>query len=332
MPPQTRDHILGAQRKAKFIELMAEAEKLAKKAGSQRPVPTDYVERAGWDRRRAAPVARKLMNDQAVVEEIYRKAGIPRPRAASAGPKGRGRPKASILPDSDTTAAVAAAKAAADAQRALDDDVAKITPLAVLLDWWTIHKTNVTELVELRRCSCRHCWGRNFLYNRTPEEQRKRKLEFEYERRKIEEANAAKGLRSGQPGAQRVPKFSLEGGDTYNPNTEPHPACPECFGNGVATPHFHDTRTMSKGAKRLYAGIKVTGSGGTEMLLRNQDRALELIAKHLGMLIERKETGKPGEFDNLTPEEAEQKLIDELVSGGVPEEVARAFVARKQGG
>jgi phage terminase small subunit len=55
-------------------------------------------------------------------------------------------------------------------------------------------------------------------------------------------------------------------------------------------------------------------------------RAAELLGKELGMFIDRREQGRPGEFDGLDREELEQHLVDELAAGGVPEKTARAFI------
>jgi phage terminase small subunit len=55
-------------------------------------------------------------------------------------------------------------------------------------------------------------------------------------------------------------------------------------------------------------------------------RATELLGKELGMFIDRREQGRPGEFDGLSREEMEQHIVDELVAGGITEKVARAFV------
>ena len=54
-------------------------------------------------------------------------------------------------------------------------------------------------------------------------------------------------------------------------------------------------------------------------------RADELLGKELGMFINREEVGKPGDFSHLSTEELEQRIYDELIAGGVPEEYARAF-------
>ena len=41
-------------------------------------------------------------------------------------------------------------------------------------------------------------------------------------------------------------------------------------------------------------------------------RATELIGKHIGMFVERQETGGPGEFANLTEEELEDRVEEKL--------------------
>jgi hypothetical protein len=56
-------------------------------------------------------------------------------------------------------------------------------------------------------------------------------------------------------------------------------------------------------------------------------KAAELIGKELfRMFIERREHGRPGEFDGLGRNELEQQIVNELVSGGITEQAARAFV------
>jgi phage terminase small subunit len=53
------------------------------------------------------------------------------------------------------------------------------------------------------------------------------------------------------------------------------------------------------------------------------NRALELLGKELGMFIDRKEVGKPGEFEDMTDEELDA-CIAELMSGGKAEAWERA--------
>jgi phage terminase small subunit len=58
--------------------------------------------------------------------------------------------------------------------------------------------------------------------------------------------------------------------------------------------HAADTRTLSPKAKLLYAGVKQTRDG-FEIKMRDQDKAMENVAKHLGMFVEKHEhTGADG--------------------------------------
>lgn len=47
-------------------------------------------------------------------------------------------------------------------------------------------------------------------------------------------------------------------------------------------PHFHDTRHLKGAARKLYAGVKTT-QHGIEIKTRDQDAALNSVARHLGM-------------------------------------------------
>lgn len=59
------------------------------------------------------------------------------------------------------------------------------------------------------------------------------------------------------------------------------------------------------------------------------NKALELLGREIGMFIARTETGKPGDFSALSDGELADRLVDDLIRGGVPADVARAF-ARNQ--
>lgn len=53
--------------------------------------------------------------------------------------------------------------------------------------------------------------------------------------------------------------------------------------------------------RQAKSGDKLDGS--------TANKALELLGKELGMFIERKEVGKPGEFDNMTVEQKRERVI-----------------------
>jgi hypothetical protein len=66
------------------------------------------------------------------------------------------------------------------------------------------------------------------------------------------------------------------------------------------------------------------------------NRALELIGKELGMFVERKESGRPGDFATMAKDELNRKLVDLLVARGMDPQEAKDFIAgerlrRRQG-
>ncbi len=137
--------------------------------------------------------------------------------------------------------------------------------------WWDIATADPNELVEYRRTCCRYCHGDNFNWQRTAKEMSRDQLAWD--RRAAKNANDV---------------FDQQGGIGYDAKREPNPDCPECFGDGLGAMHMKDTRNLSRGAKRLYAGVKTT-KDGIEMKMQDQGIALVNVAKHLGMFIEKPE-------------------------------------------
>lgn len=58
--------------------------------------------------------------------------------------------------------------------------------------------------------------------------------------------------------------------------------CPRCLGEGEPRTVLRDTRALSPSARALYAGAKQT-QHGIEIKMRDQDKALDSIARALGM-------------------------------------------------
>jgi len=77
-------------------------------------------------------------------------------------------------------------------------------------------------------------------------------------------------------------KADPRGGEGYDARKAPHLECPECFVEGIAQPFLKDTRDLSEGAQRLYAGVKVT-KDGIEIKMHDPMAALLNVAKHIGM-------------------------------------------------
>lgn len=150
----------------------------------------------------------------------------------------------------------------------------QITQDAVLKMWWDIATADVNELTEYRRLCCRHCWGFGYNY------QWRDVVEYEDAVKKATAAN--------KPPPKDV------GGYGYDDSLDPNPDCPRCNGAGIGRAHFHDTRDLTGAARRLFAGVK-EGKFGVEVITRNQDDALKMVAQHLGMVKNRTEvTGADG--------------------------------------
>lgn len=121
------------------------------------------------------------------------------------------------------------------------------------------------ELTEFRRGCCRHCWGADFKFQYTTQRKLLRE-QREYEK---------------TPDAL-VYEFE-HGGIGFDPRRPANHECPECFGEGVGEAIIKDTRYLSPGARSLYAGVKIT-KDGIELKTNSQDKARELLARHLSLL------------------------------------------------
>lgn len=141
----------------------------------------------------------------------------------------------------------------------------QITADMVLQKWWDLANVDANELVEYRRDNCRHCWGLDHQYQWT---------EAEFERAKNEAIDEGKE----QP--------DCIGGFGFVATREPNPECPECAGEGRGKIHVHDTRRLKGAARALYAGVH-QGKDGLKVLLEDRSKALDNVAKHLGMFKER---------------------------------------------
>lgn len=153
----------------------------------------------------------------------------------------------------------------------------EITQERVLQYWWDVATVNVNELVEYRRNCCRHCWGVGFSYQWTTEG---------YDRATRKHLlDCTKAEARGKP-APEPPDGA--GGDGFDRNREPNPECPECAGDGYGYPHYHDSRRLSPQATLLYDGVKITKEG-IEVLKLDRAKAMDNVARHLGMFKEKLE-------------------------------------------
>ncbi|SCM82395.1 Terminase small subunit (fragment) [uncultured Sporomusa sp.] len=152
----------------------------------------------------------------------------------------------------------------------------------VVLELWNTVTADANEIVELRRCCCRYCWGEGFKYQYTAGEMRNREEQYNID--------ATAAMIKGES----IGPFNPQGGIGFNATKPPNSNCPECFGEGELKPFFKDTRKLSAAAKSLYAGVKIT-KDGIEVKMHSKDKMIELLGKHLGMFKDKVEvTGEGG--------------------------------------
>jgi phage terminase small subunit len=169
----------------------------------------------------------------------------------------------------------------------------EITQDMVLERWWNIATADPRKLIEYRRCACRYCYGKEHAHQWIDEN------EF------AAAYSVAVSYAEANPDEVHIIPDN-KGGYGFNPTHTPHAACPKCFGRGTGEVTPHDTRTIDDQTAMLYAGVKVTKEG-LEIKMIDQSSALENVAKHLGMFIERKETGAPGDFERLDDDELDKR-------------------------
>lgn len=190
-------------------------------------------------------------------------------------------------PDS---AGVIAARLLADirVKRLLAEHIERVAAAAtmeaadVVREWLDIATADPAKLMHVRRVNCRHCWGVGHMY--------------QWKAREYAEAcDAAANRKDPKRGAPApAPMPDCGGGFGFNRTAEPNPACPECDGEGFEDVFFADMESLSGRERKLIASVKRT-KDGLEVKLRDQDAALQNIAKHLGLLVEKRElTGKDG--------------------------------------
>ena len=151
----------------------------------------------------------------------------------------------------------------------------EITQDMVLNRWWKIATADPRSLIAYHRESCRYCYGEGHKY------QWKDESEFE-----AKYAAAVKSQEENPDEIHIIP--DNEGGYGFNPTLTPHAKCPECFGLGNGRAIAKDTRTIDEDAAVLYAGVK-TSKEGLEIKMQDQGKALENVAKHLGMFTDKLE-------------------------------------------
>lgn len=143
-----------------------------------------------------------------------------------------------------------------------------ITADMVLQQWWDIATADPSQIIHNRAVCCRYCFGINHEYQWMDEQEFNKAIMAEQKRAKLEE--------------RPVDPIDNYGGYGYNPTIRPHPLCPRCHGEGYSQVVMNDTRDLPHKEKLLYNGVEQSRQG-IKVKLRDQDKALENVARHLGM-------------------------------------------------
>ncbi|RBO54664.1 terminase small subunit [Rhodovulum sp. BSW8] len=166
----------------------------------------------------------------------------------------------------------------------------------VIRRFWEIATADPNELTQHRRGACRCCYGIDNAYQWTTPRA--------YERAKVAKAQELAGRGKDvdtlfnalmdQP--ELDPRMPLdEGGYGYDIKRDPHPDCPECHGLGVDYVHLADTRELTGAARLLFDGVKETRQG-IEVKTKDQMKALENVARHLGLFKDKTEVSASAEL------------------------------------
>lgn len=150
---------------------------------------------------------------------------------------------------------VAAAISKAQGKRA---DRTEITADLVLRELWDVATADPNELIQFRRGACKDCWVAGAADEELEDQAHGGALKRV---RKAEDISAA---------------------------AEANPECPTCAGEGSGRAYIFDTRSLSRGAAKLYAGVKVT-KDGVEVKMHDRVNALIQVGRHLGMFKDKME-------------------------------------------
>lgn len=203
--------------------------------------------------------------------------------------------------------------AVAEAQKRLSERT-EITQDMVLNRWWGIATADVNEVIQFRRCCCRHCHGENHAYQW--------KDDAEYQAALAKVAADEKATDASLP--------TDEGGYGFNPTLDPHPDCPNCHGEGHGEVHAMDSRKLTGNAKLLYDGVKISDRGGFEVKTLDRAKALENVARHLGMFKDQMElTGKNG--GPIETKHSGAVIVTADLQGKSLDELTRLFTEKMKG-
>jgi phage terminase small subunit len=162
----------------------------------------------------------------------------------------------------------------------------------VLGKLWDIATADPRNLVEIHNVPCRYCHGIEGSYQYTQTEikrlrrayilgQQGKPVEVLWPRGPAEDA----AWHAGAAGIE----FDMADGGVYMLGRPPNPACQECGGAGKSVTYLHDTRTLNRASRALFKGVKFSRNGQYEIAMANQEAALDMLSRHYGVAVERRE-------------------------------------------
>jgi phage terminase small subunit len=87
-------------------------------------------------------------------------------------------------------------------------------------------------------------------------------------------------------------------GEMQPTNVAPNPECPICHGEGIGRMFVADTRNLKGAGLMLYNGVKQT-KDGLEIKIQDRSKALENVARHIGMFVDRKDASEGGSLTDV---------------------------------
>ena len=169
---------------------------------------------------------------------------------------------------------------AIEAGRSEIEAVAMIDAQGIVERWIKLADADPAELTQNIHGACRYCHGIDNQYQWRTEREFREAFTSAVYGLFAGEAKLIEAALAGEIVDERLP--SDAGGYGYRMTADPNPLCPECDGLGIEVVRMADTRTLSESARMLYDGVEETKQG-KKIKTRDRDRALENIAKHIGM-------------------------------------------------
>ena len=195
--------------------------------------------------------------------------------------------------------------------RASQLDGSQIFADEVLRRWWLLATSDAREIIQMRVVNCRYCWGfaHHYQYRDDREmEERRRAHMINQKRLAPHERLAFDDLGGtgfdGLADPCRGPVWVARGlpGEANSDHS-----CPRCDGMGERKIYLGDTRDYSIAAALLYNGVEITKNGSIKVNMRDRDEAMNKVATHLGMLVQR------SAVMNLDPTKLTNEQLDEVL-------------------